>query len=186
MMRRVMLLLAVACFPAVASAQPFQRLPSGCGTAPTGAGNSQPYLDNNGNLCVSSAGGAGSSGTITPAGTNGTTAQAVQGINGGVPEATKPGPVTIVPLDVSTVTTGGTAVTALAAGHRTAGGFLQNPIGATVSLCVNEQGTATGTTSAGATTCVAPGNSYTLVPAANAVSVITSDSAHPFSGEGLN
>lgn len=93
---------------------------------------------------------------------------------------------TIVALDISTVTTGGTAVTTLNAGHRTAGGFLQNPIGATISLCINEQGTASGTTSAGATTCIQPGQSYLLAPAAGAVSVITSDSSHPFSGYGLN
>lgn len=98
----------------------------------------------------------------------------------------KSGPFTIVPLDISTVTTGGTAVTALNAGHRTAGGFLYNPIGATINLCINEQGTASGTTSAGALTCIQPGQSYTLTPAAGAVSVITSDSSHPFSGQGLN
>lgn len=97
-----------------------------------------------------------------------------------------PGARTIVPLDISTVTTGGTAVTALTAGHRTAGGFLYNPIGATINLCINEQGTASGTTSAGALTCVQPGQTYTLTPASTAVSVITSDSSHQFSGQGLN
>lgn len=99
---------------------------------------------------------------------------------------TSPGARTIVPLDVATVTTGGTAVTALAAGNKTAGGFLQNPKGATVDLCINEQGTASGTTSAGATTCISPGQTYSLTPSAGAVSVVTSDSAHPFSGYGLN
>lgn len=103
---------------------------------------------------------------------------------GGIP--TGPGTRTIVPLDVSTVTTGGTAVTALTAGHRTAGGFLLNPVGATINLCINEQGTASGTTSAGALTCIVPGQEYNLTPAAGAVSVVTSDSAHPFSGYGLN
>jgi hypothetical protein len=97
-----------------------------------------------------------------------------------------PAPRTIVPLDVATVTTGGTAVTTLTAGHRTAGGFLQNPVGATIALCINEQGTASGTTSSGTTTCIQPGQSYVLTPAAGAVSVVTSDSAHPFSGYGLN
>lgn len=99
---------------------------------------------------------------------------------------TTPGPRTIVPLDISTVTTGGTAVTALNAGHRTAGGFLFNPVGATINLCINEQGTASGTTSAGALTCIIPGQAYLLAPAAGAVSVITSDSSHPFSGYGMN
>lgn len=102
------------------------------------------------------------------------------------PVIISPSPRTIIPLDISTVTTGGTAVTALNAGHRTAGGFLQNPVGATIALCINEQGTASGTTSAGPVTCIQPGQTYTLVPAAGAVSVITSDSTHPFSGEGLN
>lgn len=93
---------------------------------------------------------------------------------------------TLVTLDVATVTTGGTAVTALTAGHRTAGGWLQNPPTATINLCINEIGTASGTTSAANTTCITPGQTYQLTPAAGAVSVITSDSAHPFSGLGLN
>lgn len=98
---------------------------------------------------------------------------------------TVPGTVIIVTLDVKTVTTGGTAVTALAAGNRTAGGWLLNPVGAAVNLCINEIGTATGTTSSGDTTCIIPGAAYSLAPAIGSVSVITSDSAHPFSGYGL-
>jgi hypothetical protein len=109
----------------------------------------------------------------------------VPGVNAYV-TGSNPGVRTIVALDVATVTTGGTAVTALSAGHRTAGGWLQNPIGATINLCINEQGAASGTTSAGALTCIQPGQTYTLTPAAAAVSVITSDSSHPFSGYGLN
>jgi hypothetical protein len=97
-----------------------------------------------------------------------------------------PGLRTIVPLDVSSVTTGGIAVIALTAGHRTKGGWLQNPKAAAADLCVNEIGTATGTASAGNTTCVGAGQSYNLTPSAGAVSVITSDSAHPFSGMGFN
>lgn len=122
------------------------------------------------------------------AGTPSANVISVQGIPSGttIPVTSSPGARTIVPLDVSTVTTGGTAVTALTAGHRTAGGFLYNPIGATINLCINEQATASGTTSAAGLTCIQPGQSYTLVPAAGAVSVITSDSSHPFSGEGLN
>jgi len=100
--------------------------------------------------------------------------------------STNPGARTLVPLDIATVTTGGTAVAALNAGHRTAGGFLQNPPGATINLCINEISTASGTTSAGSTTCILPGQSYALAPAAGAVSVITSDSAHPFAGFGMN
>jgi hypothetical protein len=95
------------------------------------------------------------------------------------------GPMTINELAVSTVTTGGTAVTALAAGTRTAGGWIQNPPSATVNLCINEVGTATGTTSAGSTSCIIPGQSYNLTPSIQPVSVISSDSAHPFSGYGL-
>lgn len=92
----------------------------------------------------------------------------------------------LMPLDIATVTTGGTAVTALAAGHRNAGGWVYNPPTATVNLCINEIGTASGTTSAGNTTCVVPGQTYMLTPSSNAVSVISSDSAHPFSGYGWN
>lgn len=91
----------------------------------------------------------------------------------------------ILALDVSSVTTGGTAVTALAAGHRTAGGWIMNPTTATTNLGINEIGTASGTTSAGSTTFIAPGQSYSLVPSPNAVSVIASDSSHAFSGYGF-
>ena len=98
---------------------------------------------------------------------------------------TTPGQRTLVTLDVKTVTTGGTAVTALISGHRTAGGIICNPGNATINLGVNEIGTASGTTSSGDTTFIIPGQCYNLSPAAGAVSVITSDSAHPFSGYGL-
>lgn len=103
-----------------------------------------------------------------------------------VQAATSPAARTLVTLDIKTVTTGGTAVTAITAGHRTAGGFLYNPIGATINLCINEIGTASGTTSSGDLTCVQPGQGYKVTPASTAVSVITSDSSHPFSGYGLN
>lgn len=96
------------------------------------------------------------------------------------------GPITLVPLDVATVTTGGTAVSALAAAHRNKGGWLFNPSTATINLCINEIGTASGTTSAGNTTCIVPGQTYVLAASPNAVSVISSDSAHPFSGYGWN
>lgn len=135
---------------------------------------------------------------MSNAGVGTTTALTVQGnpsglaipISGTVTSSgtatTTPGQRIIVALDISIVTTGGTAVTALNAGHRTAGGFLLNPIGATVNLCINEQATASGTTSAAGLTCVQPGQTYNLTPASGAVSVITSDSSHPFSGQGLN
>lgn len=97
---------------------------------------------------------------------------------------TTPGSRTIVPLDVATVTTGGTAVTALAAGHRSAGGWLYNPATATVNLCINEVAAASGTTTASSLICIPPDRTYNLTPSANAVSVVSSDSAHPFGGMG--
>ncbi len=101
-----------------------------------------------------------------------------------MPVLTKPAPYTLVPLDVATVTTGGTAVTALLAGNRLAGGWISNPVTATANLGINEIGTAAGTTSAGNTTFIVPGQTYTLTPSGNAVSVISSDSTHAFSGMG--
>jgi hypothetical protein len=98
---------------------------------------------------------------------------------------TNPGVRTIIALDVNTVTTGGTAVTALATGHRTAGGWIYNPSTATVNLCISEIGAASGTTSQGNLTCIPPDRTYQLSPSTNAVSVVSSDALHPFSGYGL-
>jgi hypothetical protein len=95
------------------------------------------------------------------------------------------GPQVINPLDISTVTTGGTAVTAINAGHRSAGGWIQNPPTATVNLCINEAGVASGTTTAGSLVCIIPGQTYVLTPNSGSVSVVSSDSAHPFGGLGL-
>ena len=95
------------------------------------------------------------------------------------------GPQTIIALDVAVVTTGGTAVVALTAGHKSAGGWIQNPVGAAAPLCINEIGTASGTTSSGNTTCIAAGATYLLTPSIGSVSVVSSDSAHAFSGYGL-
>ena len=91
--------------------------------------------------------------------------------------------VVVTSLDVATVTTGGTAVTALTAGHRSSGGWIMNPSTATTSLCVNERGTAT-TTAGGDIVCLAPGQTLVLAASGNAVSVVSSDSAHVFSGYG--
>jgi len=102
------------------------------------------------------------------------------------PVYTTPAAVTLTPLDAAIVTTAGTAVVALAAAHRNKGGWLFNPTTATVALCINEIATAAGTTSAGSLTCIAPGQTYLLSPSPNAVSVVTSDSAHAFSGYGWN
>ena len=104
----------------------------------------------------------------------------------GYPFPVAPGTLALVPLDISIVTTGGTAVTALAAGHRNKGGWIHNPSTATIKLCVNEQGTAAGTSSSGPTTCILPDQTYQLSPNGGAVSVISSDSAHVFSGQGFN
>ena len=86
-------------------------------------------------------------------------------------------------LDIATVTTGGTAVTALAAGQRSKGGWIQNPPSASTNLCVNEKSTAT-TTAGGDVTCLVPGQTYILAANGNAVSVVSSDGPHPFSGYG--
>lgn len=111
--------------------------------------------------------------------------QVVGGPAGATSVPVKSGTLTLVPLDVATVTTGGTAVTALTAGHRAAGGWIKNPENASVNLGINEIGTASGTTSAANTTFIVPGQTYSLAPSGNAVSVITSDSSHPFSGMGF-
>jgi hypothetical protein len=95
---------------------------------------------------------------------------------------TLPEPLILVPLNVATVTTGGTAAVAVLAGNKTGGGWIQNPIGAAAALCIDEIDTATGTTSSGNTTCIAAGAIYTMTPSIGSVSVISSDSAHPFSG----
>jgi hypothetical protein len=89
----------------------------------------------------------------------------------------------VISLNVATVTTGGTAVTALAAGQRSKGGWIQNPPSASTNLCVNEKGTAT-TTAGGDVTCLVPGQTYILAANGNAVSVVSSDGPHPFSGYG--
>ncbi len=91
---------------------------------------------------------------------------------------------TIVALNISTVTTGGVAVTALNAGNCTAGGIIKNPENATQNLGINQNGTAAGTTSNGSTFFIVPGETFQLTASGNAVSVISSDSAHPFAGEG--
>lgn len=99
-----------------------------------------------------------------------------------MPVSSSPGARTIVPLDVATVTTGGTAVTALNAGHATAGGFLVTSNAA--GICVSQAGTA-GTATSGSTQCVAANQRYNLVPSANAVSVNSTASAVAVGGEGL-
>ena len=92
--------------------------------------------------------------------------------------------VVVTSLDVATVTTGGTAVTALTAGHRSSGGWIQNPPTATTNLCINERAIPATTTAGGDVVCLVPGQTLVLAASPNAVSVVSSDSAHPFSGYG--
>lgn len=91
--------------------------------------------------------------------------------------------VIVAPLDVATVTTGGTAVTAVAHYHRLKGGWLFNPSTATTNLCIDEMdGEAATTTPGGNVSCIVPGQAYRLAPSGNSVSVVSSDSNHPISG----
>lgn len=86
--------------------------------------------------------------------------------------------------DISTVTTGGTAVNAFSAGHCAKGCFVVNPINATIALCGNGVTTASGTSSNAATICAAPGQQLNFTARSTAISVVSSDSSHPFGGEG--
>ena len=91
--------------------------------------------------------------------------------------------VILAPLDIATVTTGGTAVTAVAHYHRLKGGWIQNPSTAGTTLCINEMDAAVATTTPGGNvTCIVPGQTYLLAPTGNSVSVVSSDSNHAFSG----
>lgn len=90
-----------------------------------------------------------------------------------------------VPLDVATVTTGGTAVTALnACNSASAGGWVatSNPAG----ICVDQfttAGTSTGTPST--TYCLAPNQPFYLAPSIKAVSVNSTASGVLISGQGV-
>lgn len=96
------------------------------------------------------------------------------------------GAVVVTALDISTVATGGTAVVAVATGHRTHGGFIKNPDNATESLCINEVTTASGTSTNATTICIGAGQTYVLAPSASQVSVIAATSAHVYGGEVFN
>jgi hypothetical protein len=95
----------------------------------------------------------------------------------------KPSSLTAAPPDVTVVTTGGTAVTAFAAGHVSAGGWLFNPPNAAAPLCVNEAGAAV-TTNVGSTICLLAGQTYTITPSLGSVSVNSTDTAHVFARVG--
>jgi hypothetical protein len=98
-------------------------------------------------------------------------------------DAVVEGPVTLVPLDASTVVTANTAVTAIAAGHRTSGGWLANPAAAAAPLCISEVAVAT-TSSSGSTTCIPAGYSYRVSASNGPVSANATDAGHAFSGLG--
>lgn len=81
-----------------------------------------------------------------------------------------------IPLDAAVVSTGGLAVIALKAGHRTGGGRIVNPLGAIRPLCIREKYEMF---------CIAPGGAYNLVPSGDEVSVVSEDSNHSFDGYGM-
>lgn len=155
----------VLCLIATASqAQPATQVYTGTPTQPVGASNP---------LVVSIVG-------TMPLPTGAATA--ANQTNGN--QVVKPAARTVVPLDVSAVTTGATAVTALAAGHATAGGILATANAA--GMCIDQHttaGTVTGTPST--TICVLQNVVFNLIPSTAAVSV-NSTAAIAFGGEGLN
>ncbi len=96
----------------------------------------------------------------------------------------KIGPFTIIPLDVATVTTGQTAITALVATHASGGGFIITSN--TAGICVDQTTTAGyATGSPSTTTCVAANQPYYLVPSGGAVSVNSTASSVALAGWGL-
>lgn len=125
----------------------------------------------------------GSGGSVTAAGTNGTVAQAVQGITGGVPVAVKTNSGTPVSTGTFTITTGGTAQTAFAANSIVTQGLIFNPRNATESLFVdlvnsaqNVQGGGTNGTSFE----VVPGQLFLCPPSTVLVSVNAATTGHAF------
>lgn len=124
-------------------------------------------------------------------GTPQTTALTVQGNASGVPIPVS-GSISVTPAtstsagpDISTVTTGGTAVNAFSAGHCSKGCLLVNPINATTNLCANAATTASGTQTNAATLCAAPGQQVSFPAVTTAISAISSDSSHTFGGMGF-
>jgi hypothetical protein len=111
----------------------------------------------------------------------------LEGGSSGSPTYTKPGTYTEVPLDVATTTSANTAVTALIATHRSAGGWIENPPTATTVICINTITTAAFSSGAcvGSNNAISPGQVFNIPANANTVSVVSSDATHAFSGEGL-
>lgn len=99
---------------------------------------------------------------------------------------TVPGPLRIVPLDITSVATANTPVTVLSPGEHSAGGYLvtSNAAGA----CFSENGTAgvaTGYVGTTFTTCVAANVVYPLSPSIGPVSANSTGTAVALSGYGL-
>lgn len=144
------------------------------GTMPLPTGAATAANQTNGNQVTQIAGTV----SVTAAGA----ATAANQTNGS--QVVKPAARTIIPLDVSAIVTGGTAVTALTAGHATAGGIIITANAA--GICVDQHttaGTVTGTPST--TMCVPQNIVFNLVPNSGAVSV-NSTAAAALGGEGLN
>lgn len=91
--------------------------------------------------------------------------------------------ITIIPLDVTSVTTGGTPVNALSVGHVLRGGFILTTNAA--GICVSQQGAA-GTSTNSSTQCIAANQIYNIVPNTGAVSVNSVGSSVALSGQGYN
>jgi len=102
--------------------------------------------------------------------------------NGGKVLST-PGQLAVADPDISTVTTGGTAVFAFSAGHVAKGGWIKNPTAAAGPLYIRLTGTA-GVTETGGTAYISPGQTFSIPPMAGAVSVNAADSGHIFCGAG--
>ena len=92
-----------------------------------------------------------------------------------------PGSLTVVALDIASVTTGGVAVNALSATHAARGGYVITAHAA--GICVNVLGSA-GTATTGSTTCVPSNTPYRIPPTATAVSVNSSASSVLIAGYG--
>jgi hypothetical protein len=99
-----------------------------------------------------------------------------------MPVGTNPGLRTQIALDVGTITNAGTAVVAIATGHRTAGALLQT--GNAAGFYVNEIGTA-GTTVGNGTMFVFQYQVWQPSPSTGAVSVNATVSGVVLSGWGL-
>jgi hypothetical protein len=88
-------------------------------------------------------------------------------------------------LDVTTVTTGGTYVTAVPAGSCTQGCYIFNFISSSNNICVSETGNA-GTSDSATTICIPPGGRYDVRSTFNAVTVNAAANGVAFGGRKYN